>query len=683
MLRLRSEQRILMVMLALLLAAALADVVPVRAQAPLTVEVWTSKDKYAVGELVRIYFRVNKDAYVRLTLRRPTGEVLVLAEGTAKGGQIYYVQGYAGYPPGWRVVHIYAEADGETAEDTTRFYVHFLFAVEVSVRISMDGTARFDVVYIPLRTTWNIFYEVCYKDHADALHKEQVELISSIVEVSEHSLSILEKGYYHEGFYTRVMVDLRKSPLCSPEKAVFSFKNPMAGREDRVLSAFRVYCKSGVYSASPEPTTIQEHFVSWEGIDAKDVSMFKVIGYIVVNVTTKGLPPEAKITIVIEFEGSKVAEKEIRAGEIASFKLPGGRKYTVEVPADVKLGDICYVISKEEKVAVETSGLLTFEYVGPFYKFNILCRYPVEIRAWKLKERLPLLMWVAPDQEVEVEVPEEVVFDNRTRLIFTSWSDGYKSPKRTFMADKPITIEVLYTRQYYVEIKDPIGKAQGVTTGEGWYDEGSIAKLEVRNDTVYVSDLERYVFTGWSGDVISDERSITVKVDKPLSVSASWRHQFRLVVVSEHSKVIVEPPSPDGWYDVGATVKIRIESEAVSDTPFTGYRFKGWIVEDTGQTISATGVTMKVDRPLKLRAVWERTYNVPLIVVTVLALIALSIGLFVVKRGAGERIAGMKRRLVLSMEKIKEVKPPEVRVPKVRPERIREIAERVRIPKPT
>ena len=641
--------------LALVLVVGYLTWIPqVSSQTPLIAKVWTTKTEYAVGELVRIYFTVNKDAYIRLVLIKP-GSTPILAEGDVTGGVVYYVEGIAGCPVGWRTVKLYAWSASEGVVNTTSFRVRYAFNVEVSVKVFKNGLAQFNVVYEPQFTSWSTFYEVCYKEYSSQLHDDQIDLISGFTGISKNSITVIEKNYYSGGFYVKAGVDLSLSPYSNLSMAFYKFINPIAGDNEKILNLFQVYVEEGISKVSPAPSSLQTYTVSWSGIDAKDANEFIISSFITVNVAIEGLPASGEVKVVVEDTSGKVAEQYVKSGETTVFKLAGGNTYTVKVPEEVIIGDE-YYLNQHNTKTVSTSTSIVFKYIGPFYRFSIDCNYTVEIKVLSLKEKLPMTWWVVPNQNITVKVPEIVDYNNGTRLVFISWIDGYNKTFRWFYVTGPVKTGVKYVKQYYVTINDPVGKQVGITQGEGWYNEGSIATLKVLNNTVYVSSLERYVFEEWSGDISSDSTKVTAKVDKPITVTVEWKHQYKLIVETDYSKAILTPYSPDGWYDEGTTVTVKIEETSISDTPFTGFVFKEWVREDTGQTIESAEITVKMDKPVKLKAVWERTYNITLIALVVAVAVVVPLTLFIWKRGG---LAGIS-------EKVKRVKPPEVK-PKVKP----------------
>jgi hypothetical protein len=69
--------------------------------------------------------------------------------------------------------------------------------------------------------------------------------------------------------------------------------------------------------------------------------------------------------------------------------------------------------------------------------------------------------------------------------------------------------------QYYVRVVTD----QGTGTGEGWYDEGSLATVSVKNDDLFTV----HVFDGWDDSGMQlKEKTETVLVDSPKTLRAKW-----------------------------------------------------------------------------------------------------------------------------------------------------------------
>jgi len=62
-----------------------------------------------------------------------------------------------------------------------------------------------------------------------------------------------------------------------------------------------------------------------------------------------------------------------------------------------------------------------------------------------------------------------------------------------------------------------------MTTGEGWYDVGKIARLAMQTPTTSQSFWSSNVFDGWIGDYEDDSTHGTVIMNKPKTIIAQWK----------------------------------------------------------------------------------------------------------------------------------------------------------------
>ncbi|MBS7622230.1 cation:proton antiporter [Candidatus Bathyarchaeota archaeon] len=109
---------------------------------------------------------------------------------------------------------------------------------------------------------------------------------------------------------------------------------------------------------------------------------------------------------------------------------------------------------------------------------------------------------------------------NASRLVFDIWIVDGK-----ILDENPVKIEVnssfqidtKYRRQYFLQLSSD----RSEVIGGGWYDEGSTAKISVRETTVGALPF-KYIFAGWRGDLESNNTLAEVLVDGPKNIHAEW-----------------------------------------------------------------------------------------------------------------------------------------------------------------
>ncbi len=119
-------------------------------------------------------------------------------------------------------------------------------------------------------------------------------------------------------------------------------------------------------------------------------------------------------------------------------------------------------------------------------------------------------------------VPSTVSGGEGTRHMFEAWkvddvAEG-GNPISVLM-DSPHSAVASYRTQYYLTIVSQYGQPQG----EGWYDAGSVATFSVNSPQGFIIQK---ALAGWSGDSTSTSTSVTIVMDGPKTVVASWRDEY-------------------------------------------------------------------------------------------------------------------------------------------------------------
>jgi len=107
---------------------------------------------------------------------------------------------------------------------------------------------------------------------------------------------------------------------------------------------------------------------------------------------------------------------------------------------------------------------------------------------------------------------------NKTRYLLKGYATTGKNE---------VTLE--WVRQYYLEVLSDHGEVRG----EGWYDEGSYARVELSGTET--GFLVRKVFERWRGlkpgDRVLAPGVVEVFVDSPRKLEAEWRTDYTQLIV--------------------------------------------------------------------------------------------------------------------------------------------------------
>ncbi|HEV8594916.1 MAG TPA: hypothetical protein VGR51_05235, partial [Thermoplasmata archaeon] len=205
----------------------------------------------------------------------------------------------------------------------------------------------------------------------------------------------------------------------------------------------------------------------------------------------------------------------------------------------------------------------------------------------------PLTFWWADGSTHALDLTSPQVTGS-TRFLFSGWSDG-GLVAHSVTANAPAVVTASFTTQHRIDVASPRGTVScGVA--DCWYDAGTDAGFGVTPATIPGPTGTRYVFDGWMGDSTAATASATLTMDGPKSVTARWRTEHLLTIVSPYGT-----PSGAGWYVEGSAAPVSIET-SITDGGST-YRFTGWTGDAAGGTAS---ISVTMDGPKTITATWER-----------------------------------------------------------------------------
>lgn len=253
---------------------------------------------------------------------------------------------------------------------------------------------------------------------------------------------------------------------------------------------------------------------------------------------------------------------------------------------------------------------------------------------------------------VSVEPPIEV--KNGTRYVFSGWTGDLTSdnPTVTLTVAKPILAVANWKKQYYLDI-NPNG---GVVDQQSqWLDEGATLTINAATPCNVTEKKSRLIFTGWSGSVTSTSPSVTIIMDEPKSVSANWKKQYYLQVISEYGLTTGE-----GWYDEGSAASFSVTPTRLKMERWgwlgAARVFSGWVGDV--EMASPIGTTI-MDKPKRVEAVWEENYFWSYVTASIMASAAAVGGIFW-KRDV---IAPALKPFVKRLYRVKGGRPPKKSFP--------------------
>ncbi|MEM2874786.1 MAG: PGF-pre-PGF domain-containing protein [Candidatus Hadarchaeales archaeon] len=182
--------------------------------------------------------------------------------------------------------------------------------------------------------------------------------------------------------------------------------------------------------------------------------------------------------------------------------VDSGQSATGIFPSDEIQGSTKYVYQSDDRPAAITSPTT----ITAMYRTQYLVTYAANALV-----TLPADEWVDDGQPATGVFPA-VDAQGSTRYV-------YQSDDRPATITSPTTITATYQTQHYLTVTSPYG----TTSGEGWYDDGTVTQAEVDPLVVTDPDGTQHLFTGWSDDasgITSPSNPITM--DSPKTATANW-----------------------------------------------------------------------------------------------------------------------------------------------------------------
>jgi len=246
------------------------------------------------------------------------------------------------------------------------------------------------------------------------------------------------------------------------------------------------------------------------------------------------------------------------------------------------------------------------------YKFDI--RFGAVVPAGNLitidgQDVAPNVFWWNESSSHDVGVPAILPGGTSdTRYNFVSWQGAGSNRQFTVTVSGAATYVAQYTRQFLVTlIISPTGPAVTVDgtspTGALWFDEGTVHAFDAGAAPQLGVTGERFRFSGWSGAGTGTSPSVTITMDAPKVLTATYVRQYLLTIDSQYGNPTCASPgvavTGGCWYDEGLQAQVTVTTPA--PVGGTKYKFTGWSGAASTAALTAT-VTM--DGAKTLTASW-------------------------------------------------------------------------------
>ncbi|MGC8583759.1 MAG: hypothetical protein ACP5MH_08515 [Thermoproteus sp.] len=248
--------------------------------------------------------------------------------------------------------------------------------------------------------------------------------------------------------------------------------------------------------------------------------------------------------------------------------------------------------------AVTVTGPLTIKAVWvKEYKITVSCGQVACING-----QSQYVQWAQEGSTLSITLAQTVDVNSRTRWVLSG------SPTISFTVTGPQTITPNYVEEYYVNFGYAVKTASGISsttivTG-AWIKSGDAVTIPTNQLEPPGGPGVKYVFSGYlvgNTPISGPQSGQTITVTGPVDVYAVWDKYYYLNVTTP-----VGTAQGGGWYlaDSYATVSVGQTTYG-----FLVYqRFVKWVASN-GSVYTDPTVTIKVDKPLTLTAVWAQDFT--------------------------------------------------------------------------
>ncbi len=236
--------------------------------------------------------------------------------------------------------------------------------------------------------------------------------------------------------------------------------------------------------------------------------------------------------------------------------------------------------------------------------------------------------WYDKDQTASFSVNSPIDGGQGIRYVFDSWTGDYTSSALagSIAMNAPKTVTATWKTQYLLTM-DPNGGR--VDKDTQWADSGAVISVTATSPCNVIEKNSRSVFQVWQGDATSTSTSTLVTMDGPKILKAIWKTQYYLVVRTQHGVAVGE-----GWYDANSSAEFSVPSEVPMEEPLGTLGGKYVFVSWTGDIIgNVSRTTIVMDNAHIVMATWNSDYTRVVIFIAVVATVAITVVVLMVKRG--------------------------------------------------
>ena len=209
-------------------------------------------------------------------------------------------------------------------------------------------------------------------------------------------------------------------------------------------------------------------------------------------------------------------------------------------------------------------------------------------------------------------VPSPQASGATARFSFSAWSDGNPNPNRIVVMDGVKSLTAVFTTEYYLTISSiPVGTTN---PGNGWHPADDIVSITTTGPAPLAT--ERYTFERWTGDVIWYASSLTVQMDRPITLTAHYIHQFKIDITSnaQNPSITVDGtlrtlPIASQWWNESSSHTLVASTPVPGSTADDRWSFGSW----PGGAVGNPTLNVVVSNSATLTATYTHQFRITLV----------------------------------------------------------------------
>lgn len=210
--------------------------------------------------------------------------------------------------------------------------------------------------------------------------------------------------------------------------------------------------------------------------------------------------------------------------------------------------------------------------------------------------------WYDAGEVLNISIIDTLVYlDEWTRYVFDHWSGSIESANASLKVkvDKPLNLIAEWRIEYRVELTTLYSS---LVTASGWYPNGSIIEVGVRDEIIDFGNYTRLRLKGWNGTLILGKPIAELVVTQPLQLEAVWVREYLVRLSSKYGE------SWEKWLPLGCRIELKLNITLIDHGNYTRRLFSHWIIEN--KSITDRPLQIVIDKPYTIKVAWDVEYFV-------------------------------------------------------------------------